>query len=256
MAVFRTYARYYDLLYDQDKFERETGFVNSLLAEQGQAPDRLLDLGCGTGRHAQCLARLGHAVTGVDLSEDMLEAARSRHIPNAEFLQGDVRDIDLGRRFPTVVSLFHVMSYMIDEDSLARACSSAAKHLEPGGLFLFDFWHAPAVAALKPEERSRRIDIEVDGAGGLVILRRAIPEIIGPDRIDVTLELAVQDQDGQPLDTVRETHSMRAWNISQIEDALRACGLTAVESGGWLTRTPPTEADWGAYVLARADVNQ
>jgi ubiquinone/menaquinone biosynthesis C-methylase UbiE len=75
-------------------------------------PGRALDAACGTGRHTQRLARLGHEVVGVDASPSMLEAAR-RKVPAARFLQGDLGELPL------------------DDDSFDLAvCALALEHLE------------------------------------------------------------------------------------------------------------------------------
>jgi ubiquinone/menaquinone biosynthesis C-methylase UbiE len=53
---------------------------------------RALDAACGTGRHSGRLAELGHEVTGVDASPEMLDLARA-HVPRAQFLEGDLHDL-------------------------------------------------------------------------------------------------------------------------------------------------------------------
>jgi ubiquinone/menaquinone biosynthesis C-methylase UbiE len=53
---------------------------------------RALDAACGTGRHSGRLAELGHEVTGVDASPEMLDLARA-HVPPAQFLEGDLHDL-------------------------------------------------------------------------------------------------------------------------------------------------------------------
>jgi SAM-dependent methyltransferase len=53
---------------------------------------RALEAACGTGRHAAQLVELGHEVTGVDGSPEMLDLARTR-VPQARFLEGDLHDL-------------------------------------------------------------------------------------------------------------------------------------------------------------------
>jgi SAM-dependent methyltransferase len=117
MSVFEGYSRYYDLLYRDKDYAGEAGYIHGLIESRRPGSVSILDLGCGTGRHAFCLARLGHELTGVDRSQEMLAvAARERaaftgtHVAPT-FAQGDVRSIRLGKTFGVVVSLFHVMSY-------------------------------------------------------------------------------------------------------------------------------------------------
>lgn len=66
MTVFGDYARYYNVLYQDKDYAGEADFVLSCLKRRHEAPRTLLDLGCGTGRHALEMARRGVSVTGVD----------------------------------------------------------------------------------------------------------------------------------------------------------------------------------------------
>ncbi|HEY4744175.1 MAG TPA: class I SAM-dependent methyltransferase, partial [Desulfuromonadaceae bacterium] len=157
MTTFDQYARYYDLLYRDKDYAAEADFVAGLLLAHAPEARTLLELGCGTGRHAEFLARQGFAVHGVDRSEGMLADAgrRRENLPDdvrgrLAFSPGDARDVRLGRHFDAVVSLFHVMSYMAEGRDLEHAFATARAHLAPGGVFLFDFWYGPAVLSDRP----------------------------------------------------------------------------------------------------------
>lgn len=66
-------------------------------------PGRALDAACGTGRHARELVRLGHDVLGIDLTPEMVSRA-AENVPEADFLEGDLRDIPAGdEQFDLVV---------------------------------------------------------------------------------------------------------------------------------------------------------
>ena len=65
----------------------------------------------------------------------------------------------LAGTFDAVIALFHVVSYQTTEHDLRATFATAARHLNPGGVLLFDVWHGPAVLAQQPEqpnEESRR----------------------------------------------------------------------------------------------------
>ena len=78
MKAFGGYARYYDLLYRDKDYLGETEFVERLIQRHSPGARRILELGCGTGIHAVMLAEKGYEVTGLDLSEGMLEVAAQR----------------------------------------------------------------------------------------------------------------------------------------------------------------------------------
>ena len=75
MPVFGAYSRYYDLLYRDKDYAGEAAYVHGLIERYRPGSVSILDLGCGTGRHDFCLAELGHELTGVDLSHEMLAVA-------------------------------------------------------------------------------------------------------------------------------------------------------------------------------------
>lgn len=250
MNVFADYAAYYDLLYPEEKFEEEAAFVDSLLRKHGGKPRSILDLGCGTGRHAFRLSRLGYAVTGVDRSAEMLRQARKRNAgqPDVEFVQSDIAELELPGTFDAVVSLFHVMSYMTEPQALERALAAARRRLEPGGRLLFDYWHAPCLEIEGVQTRVRRLT--VDGRG---ILRIVEPRTLPDNRVDVDITMLVIDKGASRLvHEIQETHAMRAWNISEIDAALARTGFVPILHGGWLTFEAPTAKTWGAFVLARS----
>ena len=74
---------------------------------------------------------------------------------------GDIRSVRLGRRFDAVISLFHVMSYQILDSEVAAVLDTAACHLAPGGLLLFDVWHGPAVLFQGPASAARSLSMAV-----------------------------------------------------------------------------------------------
>jgi SAM-dependent methyltransferase len=142
------YARAYDALYRDKNYAKEVGFVlNQIHTVIPEAPIRILDLGCGTGLHAVQLAQTGISVTGVDFSAAMIATAEKHKGALSEavrerlhFKVGDMRRIDLNREYDAVVSLFHVISYVIRDNDLEATFRQVRRHLNVGGVFIFDFW--------------------------------------------------------------------------------------------------------------------
>lgn len=101
-----------------------------------RAGPRVLDLGCGTGRDAARLHSAGRRVVGADLSQQMLEHARSQH-PGPAYTTADLRRFDLGARaFDAVVCLDSALLYCHTNDELDSMLDSCRRALEPGGLLV------------------------------------------------------------------------------------------------------------------------
>jgi SAM-dependent methyltransferase len=96
-------------------------------------PGSVLDAGCGTGRVAIELHRMGHPVVGVDVDAAMLEAARAK-APGLEWVEGDLTDpaLDFGRTFDVVVLAGNVLIF-VPPGTEGRVVANAARWLAPGG---------------------------------------------------------------------------------------------------------------------------
>ncbi len=104
--LFANYANQYDNLPFTTGTIGEVDFIESEINHDRTT--RILDLGCGTGRHAIELARRGYTVVGVDLSESMLNKARSKAQAAGvvvEFRQADARHLQFNGEFGLAIML-------------------------------------------------------------------------------------------------------------------------------------------------------
>lgn len=108
--------------------EQEVDFlVDALDLRPGR--DRVLDVGCGPGRHAHALARRGIDVVGVDISERFVELARRNAPPQALFEVCDARRLPFADEFDAVISLCQGAFGLVGEDdpSVLDGMARAAK---------------------------------------------------------------------------------------------------------------------------------
>jgi SAM-dependent methyltransferase len=114
--------------------EADVAFVRRHLAPP---PANLLDVPCGAGRHALALARKGHKVVAIDLSEDAVgRARRAGEGLSATFRRGDMRSLGLEERFDGVLCLGNSLSYFPPDEMHAFIASLAARVTEGGRLIL------------------------------------------------------------------------------------------------------------------------
>lgn len=107
-------------------------------------PGPVIEWGAGTGRIANALARTGHDVTAVELSGAM--AARGRKKGEAQWITGDMRDVEPGREFGLAVCAFNSFLCLTSPDAALDFLANAATRLESGGLLGIE------VSAFRPEE--------------------------------------------------------------------------------------------------------
>jgi SAM-dependent methyltransferase len=163
--VYR-YPADYDLEVEACTVNDVPFWVDLLRCEQ---PARMLEIGCGTGRLTVPLAREGTAsgfsVTGLDIEAAMLsrESADVRKV--VQFVQGDVRFLQLDEHFDVILMPYGVAHHLTDLDEQIAAWESVHKHLMPGGLFAVDLVapDLPLMAqALHGVPRSIDLDVHRD----------------------------------------------------------------------------------------------
>lgn len=224
------YARIYDAIYSAKDYGRECKLLGNLFQAYARGPVRkILDLGCGTGNHALCLAREGYEVVGVDLSSSMLRIARSKAhragVP-VRFHHADVQRVRLRETFDAVLLMFAVLSYQTTEAAVLRVLRTAHRHLHPAGIMIFDAWYGPAVLAQRPERRVQTIT-----APGGPLIRTA------SGALDHRRRLCKVDVSVRPLQGQRsprefgERHVMRYFFRSELRRLLAASGLSLLRLG-------------------------
>lgn len=124
--------------------EGDVDFYRRLATEQGGP---VLDIGCGTGRIAAALAADGFEVVGVDLSAAMLRIAEERRAAlepdvasRLTLLQGDMANLDLGRRFALIITPSRVFQFMLSTEAQRAALGSLKRHVQPGGRIVLDLF--------------------------------------------------------------------------------------------------------------------
>jgi len=242
---FDLYSRYYDLLYQDKDYKGEAEYILRLIRKFHPRAKTLLDMGCGTGKHAALFKGAGYDVHGVDASEMMLERAQGNH-PEIPFTFGDARSVDLHRSFDVVTSLFHVASYQNSNDDVVQYLTNVAQHLAPGGIFIFDFWHGPGVMRDPPSVRVKRLEDPL-----LRVTRTAKPTLYPlANRVDVHYQVLIDQNDNGESHEIVETHSMRYFTIPELEYFLTTNGLRLEESFGWMSDGLPDINSWTACCVA------
>ncbi|MFL1674686.1 class I SAM-dependent methyltransferase [Paenibacillus thiaminolyticus] len=137
----RSFGRDYLLVYRHRDFQGATQEVHGMMEWlRLSASASILDLCCGMGRHALALAEAGYRVTGVDLSEVLLEEAMAHDTRGqVKFLRGDMRELPVDGPFDAVVNLFTSFGYFTDNEDNARVFQEIHRVLKPQGRFIVDF---------------------------------------------------------------------------------------------------------------------
>ncbi|HCY77921.1 MAG TPA: hypothetical protein DHV28_18600 [Ignavibacteriales bacterium] len=118
-----------------------------LILDNVKIPDssKILDMACGTGRHAIILARKDFRLTAVDLSENLLSIAElSAKDENLKinFIHSDIRNFETPERFNLVLNLFTSFGYFESDEENFSVLKKAYNLLDKEGFFVLDFFNS------------------------------------------------------------------------------------------------------------------
>jgi SAM-dependent methyltransferase len=250
-STFKKYSKFYDLLYKDKNYLNEVDYVDKLIKYNGKNTKSVLDIGCGSGIHAELLYDKGYHVFGVDLSEEMLIEARKSAKNNnkqIEYKCQNITELNINKKFNVVTSLFHVISYLNSNKDLINTFKNINDHLFKGGLFVFDFWYGPGVLSDKPVTRIKRVEDKK-----ISCIRLTEPTLYNDlNCVDVNFELFINEKKTNKTEIVKETHRMRYFFDQELELISDLTGFNIKKKYKWLTFDNPDFDTWYAvWVLEK-----
>lgn len=216
--LYADLAWVWPLVSPPEDYPEEVATFRARFARYG-VPDGapVLHLGCGGGSIDWHLKR-HYRVTGVDMSLGMLAHARSLN-PEVEYLQGDIRDVRLGRVFDAVL-LHDAAAYMTTPADLRAAYQTASAHLVPGGVLL------TPPEELRSRFRQHRVRAETHQRGERTVTTVMVD--FDPDPADTWFEqtyvFLIRDA-SQPLRVETDTHRCGLYELDEMLQMLREVGF-------------------------------
>jgi SAM-dependent methyltransferase len=243
MTHFNLYSQYYDLLYSDKNYFKEVQYILNQLTPNKNL--KILELGCGSGGHAEILCKYGNQVEGIDLSVSMIDLAKQKQIKGFNPILGNIVDFNLGKKFDCVISMFHVMSYLTNNRDLLSCFTKVSNHLNKNGVFIFDFWYGPAVLYQKPANRIKVIEDSL-----IYVKREAISNLNTiTNVVDVNFNISITEKKSGRNEFFQELHPMRYFSLPELEFFGEQSGLQLVKAEELITCNIPSESTWGVCVI-------
>ena len=224
-------ADVYDLQYEG--YRDDIPFYLNLAADEAGT---VLELGSGTGRLTEALARSGNEVTGIELSAGMLERARERCGASARLLHGDMRRLGelplQAGSFQLVLAPFNVLMHLYTLDDQDAALQGVFHLLRPGGTLALDLY----VPRFGPDQVLRVVPEwqHVAGPGGQVLLLQEHDAL----RQLITSSYFIDSVSGDGLVRRRNVRlRQRYWQNFELQRALRAAGFAQLRMYGGFDRS-------------------
>ena len=240
----------YSKFYEDKNYFDEVEYIDFLIKKNCQSAKTLLDMGCGTGKHAELLCEKGYKVHGIDLSEGMLKVANKRKIgkeDRLDFSHSSIQNLNIDKKFDVITSLFHVMSYQNTNSELLKAFEVAKKHLNTHGIFIFDFWYGPAVLTDLPMVRIKRLENK-----NIKITRLAEPIIHSKKNIvDVNYDIFIEDKISKKVVEKKEIHKMIYFFDTELDFFCETIGFNVLNKYEWMSDKVPDFKSWNVVWIVK-----
>ncbi len=235
-ADFNKIADYYDYMYvEPEEYRKETDAVDAIIQNYGRTNGcSLLDIACGTGEQASLLSGK-YRVTGMDLSESMIEIARKK-ARKAEFITGDMFDFHLNQKFDAIVNLYGSIGFAKDTEQLEKGLKCAYEHLKTNGVFILTPWDTE-------DTFQEGLVAESKNADDFCYCRMESVKRISKNRIQVDMHHLIGKQ--LEIEQFHHTQMITLFSEKEYISCIKSAGLRL------LRRFTPNEFRMGAFVCTR-----
>jgi len=244
MNAYNALASSYDRLTNDVDYQAVIDFAHEILKQEGVKPRTVADLACGTGSTTRILANMGYRVTAVDLSEDMLTEAMDKcaDLENCPtFVHQALQKLHLPRAVDLAVCFLDSLDYILDPTDCAEAIRRVYKHLNPGGVFIFD---------VNTPEKLRAMDGQVflDEDDDVYCVWRG--EFDEETNI-CSYGMDLFQRQGDVWHRTFEEHREYAYSIGQLTGYLKAAGFTNIRVYADRAFCAPRPEEQRVYFKAR-----
>ncbi|MBC2001610.1 class I SAM-dependent DNA methyltransferase [Listeria marthii] len=240
---YEYFPGFYDRLMDSELYDEWVEFSADFIDE---TPKKVLDLACGTAEFALRLSFLGHQVTGVDLSKEMVAVAKEKVAAaeiNLPILEQDMSKLALNQTFDVITCLCDSLNYLETEQALEDTIQSVSTHLEPNGLFLFDVH-----SVYKIEEGFKDYSYG-DSDEEISTIWNSFPGEY-PHSVEHELTFYILGED-DTYNRVDELHKERTYPIAAYENVLKKAGFTKIDVYADFSLEKPTNTSERIFFVAR-----
>ena len=190
--TYKRFAQYYDL-YVGD-FDADLPLYHSLC----HSAQYVLEIGCGTGRVLHALLQTGKCVTGIDVSDAMLEVAStnlSEYLKSGvlQLKKHDLREAPLPERYDRVLVTFYTFNYLLADSDQKKFLVNMHKSLTPYGVLVMDLFYPQPLA--RPDSANQWQESVLESDGRRVVLKQK-RKMVGyiEERIQIYTEGADQEE--------------------------------------------------------------
>jgi SAM-dependent methyltransferase len=233
MSFESVYSEFYNEIHRDKGYEYESNQIIEVMTQNGLKNAKILDFGCGTGKHAQVLSQMGLVISGYDVNPNMIEVARRTLDVK---IYEDIGSIP--KEFNFVYSLFDVLSYQVLDEEVEKFIMQVNSTVKPGGWVLLDGWHYPALKVDPPENRVKNFRYKNIEFSRIVTVLEMNPKGV------TTLLVEIKQLNSKKI-IHSEVHKLRSFNLSELQLFIKnGGGYNAKFFNGTDYSKSLTDTDW------------
>ncbi|UXU60643.1 class I SAM-dependent DNA methyltransferase [Staphylococcus agnetis] len=217
--AYQNLSEFYDTLTEDQPYQDWFNVLEQLTASM--QINNLLDIGCGTGTLTCLFSKIAKNVTGIDLSDEMIEKAKLKS-DKITWLKGDMSNFNLNQKFDVITICCDSLNYLTTEDAVMNTFNHVYHHLNEHGLLMFDVHTAHKM------ETQFNHQTYIDDRDDLTLLWQATP---GDDPLSVWHDLTFfsLNEDGTYSRT-DESQYQRTLKKPLYDEMLKIVGFKNIQS--------------------------
>ena len=160
MKWFETWfdSKYYHILYKHRDEQEAIKFLDNITEYLNITKGKILDVGCGKGRHAKYFNELGFNVVGIDLSLNSIAKAKLNETQDLKFYKFDMRNVFKENSFNVVTNLFTSFGYFDNSLDEQKTINAMVKNLKKDGILIIDFMNVKKIINNLVSKESKKIN--------------------------------------------------------------------------------------------------
>lgn len=242
---YEKFASVYDAIMDDSLYDLWTDFSLRHLPKSNHRK-KLLELACGTGIQSVRFSQAGFDVTGLDLSQEMLDIAQKRAESAKQkiaFQQGNMLDLSRAGKFDFVTCYSDSICYMQDEVEVGDVFKQVYDSLEEDGIFIFDVHSTYQIDEVFPGYSYH------ENAEDFAMVWDSF-EDEAPHSVVHELTFFIQDEDGR-FTRYDEVHEERTYEVLTYDILLEQAGFKSFKLYADFEDKEPTETSKRWFFVAR-----